>query len=48
MERTYIACLDCGKSLPYDWNKMEIHADEKLAVTPIRRAVLWVRFIVAS
>jgi hypothetical protein len=20
--QTYIACLDCGKELPYDWDKM--------------------------
>jgi len=21
--QTYIACLDCGKELPYDWDKMQ-------------------------
>ena len=21
--RTYVACLDCGKEIPYDWEKME-------------------------
>jgi hypothetical protein len=21
---TYVACLDCGKEFPYDWNKMSI------------------------
>jgi len=20
--QTYVACLDCGKELPYDWEKM--------------------------
>ena len=49
IEHTYVACLDCGKVLPYDWNKMrEITPDTDRPVTPIRRAVLWVRFIAAS
>jgi hypothetical protein len=21
---TYVACLDCGKELPYDWNEMKV------------------------
>jgi len=21
--RTYVACLDCGKEIPYDWDKMQ-------------------------
>jgi RNA polymerase-binding transcription factor DksA len=21
--RTYVACLECGKEIPYDWDKME-------------------------
>jgi hypothetical protein len=21
---TYVACLDCGKELPYDWREMKV------------------------
>lgn len=21
---TYVACLDCGKEFPYDWNEMKV------------------------
>jgi len=21
---TYVACLDCGREMPYDWNKMKV------------------------
>jgi hypothetical protein len=24
---TYVACLDCGKELPYDWNLMKVLSD---------------------
>jgi hypothetical protein len=24
LPRTYIACLDCGSELPYDWNQMRV------------------------
>jgi hypothetical protein len=23
---TYVACLDCGKELPYDWHEMKVVA----------------------
>jgi len=26
LPRTYIACLDCGRELPYDWNRMRVVA----------------------
>ena len=27
--RTYVVCLDCGKDVPYDWNKMKVTRKEK-------------------
>jgi hypothetical protein len=24
VDRTYVACLDCGKELPYDWQEMKV------------------------
>ena len=49
MEHTYVVCLDCAKVLPYDWDNMRVITPETdQPVTPIRRAVLWVRFIAAS
>ena len=24
LTRTYVACLDCGKELPYDWQEMKV------------------------
>jgi len=48
-ERTYVACLDCGTELAYDWNNMRAMPSSACrGVTPIRRAVLWVRFIATS
>jgi hypothetical protein len=29
--RTYVACLECGKDLPYDWHKMRVLFPEKKA-----------------
>jgi hypothetical protein len=49
IEDTYVACLDCGRKLAYDWNTMRaITSGGSRPVTPIRRAVSWVRFIVTS
>lgn len=25
-ERTYVACLDCGRELPYNWQEMRMDA----------------------
>jgi hypothetical protein len=33
--QTYIACLDCGRELPYDWDKMQ-----RVKTTCIDRSVL--------
>ncbi|MBZ5660035.1 MAG: hypothetical protein LAO08_06470 [Acidobacteriia bacterium] len=30
---TYVACLDCGKDLPYDMNEMKIVDADKVALT---------------
>jgi hypothetical protein len=26
---TYVACLDCGEELPYDWKEMKVVTDTK-------------------
>lgn len=26
---TYVACLDCGKELPYDWQEMKVITSSK-------------------
>jgi hypothetical protein len=33
--QTYIACLDCGKELPYDWDKMQ-----RIRVTYLTSSIL--------
>ena len=35
--RTYVACLDCGKELLYDWDKMQVVRKKKSK----RAAVAW-------
>ena len=27
--RTYVVCLDCGKDVPYDWNRMKVIRGKK-------------------
>jgi RNase P subunit RPR2 len=29
--QTYIACLECGKEMPYDWDKMGVVSNSRLA-----------------
>src|SRR4051812_17303879 len=42
-QRTYVACLDCGEELAYDWQKMKIEGRSRAlplssaTVIPIRR-----------
>src|SRR2546428_8487579 len=40
--QTYIACLDCGKELPYDWDRMRKIRSSRLArpIQAFRRAAL--------
>ena len=40
--QTYIACLDCGKELPYDWDTMQKVATSRwtLSLKPAKRAVI--------
>ena len=33
--QTYIACLECGKELPYDWEKMQ-----RIKTAPLTRSIL--------
>jgi len=32
---TYVACLDCGKELPYDWRKMKVITSHQDADVPV-------------
>jgi hypothetical protein len=43
--QTYIACLDCGKELPYDWNRMREIKNSGLArpIQAFRRAAFGFR-----
>jgi hypothetical protein len=44
---TYVACLDCGKELPYDWNQMKVlsprqvrqHEQQEAALVGARVAI---------
>jgi hypothetical protein len=32
---TYVVCLDCGKEMPYDWNRMKIvHGEAQPRAVP--------------
>ena len=48
--QTYIACLDCGKELPYDWDRMRKIQNPRLArsIQAFRRAVFGIRLRSAS
>jgi hypothetical protein len=48
--QTYIACLDCGKELPYDWEKMRKIKHSRLArpIQAFRRAAMGFRLRSAS
>jgi hypothetical protein len=43
--QTYIACLDCGKEIPYDWDKMQKIRHSRLArpIQAFRRAAFGFR-----
>ncbi len=32
---TYVACLDCGKELPYDWRKMKVITSQSEGSAPV-------------
>jgi hypothetical protein len=32
---TYVACLDCGRELPYDWRKMKVVDFPRESRTPV-------------
>ncbi len=32
---TYVACLDCGKELPYDWRKMKVITSQSEISAPV-------------
>ena len=32
---TYVACLDCGKELPYDWRKMKVITSLREDAAPV-------------
>lgn len=34
LPRTYVACLDCGRELPYDWNQMRVIPPKVPAADP--------------
>jgi len=48
--QTYIACLDCGKELPYDWDRMGKIKNKRLArpIRAFRRAAFGFRLRSAS
>jgi len=48
--QTYIACLDCGKELPYDWDRMRKINSSRLArpLQAFRRAAFGFRLRSAS
>jgi hypothetical protein len=48
--QTYIACLDCGKELPYDWDRMRKINSSRLArpIQAFRRAAFSFRLRSAS
>jgi hypothetical protein len=48
--QTYVACLDCGKELAYDWEKMRRITSSRLAgrVQAFRRVALGFRLRSAS
>lgn len=50
MPQTYIACLDCGKELPYDWDRMQKVNNSRLArpIQAFRRAAFGFRLRSAS
>jgi len=33
---TYVVCLDCGKELPYDWQRMKIVRGKKNKLAPVQ------------
>ena len=35
---TYVACLDCGREFPYDWQDMKVITSNRLKATP---STLW-------
>ena len=38
---TYVACLDCGKEFPYDWQEMKVidsRADQREYVASLHKA----------
>jgi hypothetical protein len=42
LAQTYIACLDCGKELPYDWDRMRKIKNSRLGrpIQAFRRVTL--------
>lgn len=36
--QTYVACLECGKELPYDWENMQV-----IKTSPLTRSILALR-----